>query len=418
VTEATSPGRWRTGASARIEALRRIASTPLASRWIAPFALGALFLVCVAVYAFLGPNQGVTDGWFPLADSFLHGHLWIDGSRPWIERVPAGPDRYYLPFPPIPGLVLVPVVAVFGVDFVDTSGVTALAGGINVLLVYAMLSHLKLGTGARVLLTLGFAFGTEAFYVAATGGIHLWTETLAVTFLLAALNLALRGKWGWLAGVCFGLAVGCRPSILMGAPAFFVLYWRPPNRRELIPLAIGAATVGLYLAWYNYARFGSPLEFGYALIRGPNGENVLDEPWYQQGIVSPFYLARGLYAMFLRSFEFDEAVPWLQPSWAGTSVLLTMPVLVYLVRARWRSPLVLAGWLGFVGPVALDLMHGNPGFAQFGYRFILDGLPFAWLLLALVVEREGLSKGKSIAIAVGIAVNAYGIGCIAADFMA
>ncbi len=381
-------------------------------------ALGLLALVvaCMVIYSLAGPSQYHTDGWFPLADSFLHGRLWVDGSRPWIERVPGPNGEYFLPFPPVPALVLVPQVALFGQDLADTGGMCALVGALNVFLVYALLSYFQLKGRAVAVLLVAFFLGSEYLYVAATGGIHHWTEILVVSFLLGALNLALRGRWPWVGGILFGLAVGCRPSVLLAGPALAVLYWRFGGPRAVVSLVIGAASIGLCLAWYNWARFGSPTEFGYDLITGPNGEKVLDEPWYSQGIESPFYIARGLYTMFLRGFEFDEAFPWLKPSWAGTSVLLTMPFLVYLGRAVWKSPLILAGWLGLL-PLVMDLMHGNPGFAQFGYRFILDGMPFIWMLLAMVVVRNGLTRGFVAAVAVGILVNSYGLACIAAGFI-
>lgn len=380
--------------------------------------LGLLGLVvaCAVIYSVAGPGQYHNDGWFPLADAFLHGRLWIDGSRPWIERVPGPGGEYFLPFPPVPALVLVPEVALFGPDVADTAGMCALVGAVNVFFVYALLSYFELKERAMAVLLIAFFLGSEYFYVAATGGIHQWTEILVVTFMLAALNLALRGRAPWVAGVLFGLAVGCRPSVLLAAPAFAVLYWRSGGLRALVPLAIGAGSIGLYLAWYNWARFGSPTEFGYDLITGPNGEKVLDEAWYTKGIESPFYLARGLYTMFLRSFDFNESFPWFQPTWAGSSVLLTMPFLVYLGRAVWKSPLIFVGWLGLL-PLVMDLMHGNPGYAQFGYRFILDGMPFIWMLLAMVVARNGLTRGFVAAVGVGIFVNAYGLACISAGFM-
>ena len=381
-------------------------------------ALGLLALAAAlfVLYGLVGPGQYHNDGWFPLADAFLHGRLWIDGSRPWIERVPGPGGEYFLPFPPVPALVLVPQVALFGQDVADTGVMSALVGALNVFLVYALLSYFELKDKAIAVLMVAFVVGSEYLYVAATGGIHQWTEILVVSFLLGALNLALRGRWPWVAGILFGLAVGCRPSVLLAAPAFAVLYWKFGGPRALVSLAIGAASIGLFLAWFNWARFGSPTEFGYDLITGPNGEKVLDEPWYSQGIESPFYIARGLYTMLLRSFEFDEAFPWLKPSWAGTSVLLTMPFLVYLGRATWKSPLILVGWLGLL-PLALDLMHGNPGFAQFGYRFILDGMPFIWMLLALVVARNGLTRGFVTAVVAGVVVNVYGMVCIATGFI-
>jgi hypothetical protein len=70
-------------------------------------------LVAAVFYSWAGPDQHDTDGWFPLADSLLHGRLWIDGSRPWIEVAAAGPGQWYLPFPPVPAVVLMPIVALF-----------------------------------------------------------------------------------------------------------------------------------------------------------------------------------------------------------------------------------------------------------------------------------------------------------------
>jgi hypothetical protein len=121
-----------------------------------------------------------------LADSFLQGRLWIDGSRPWIERVPVPgtPNEFYLPFPPIPALVLVPVVALLGPDTSDTNVVCAIVGAASVLLLYELLLAVPLSSRARALLTLWFAFGSEFFYIAATGGVHHWSEVLVVFFFL------------------------------------------------------------------------------------------------------------------------------------------------------------------------------------------------------------------------------------------
>ncbi len=180
---------------------------------------------------------------------------------------------------------------------------------------------------------------------------------------------------------------------------------------------LGAIPVGILLLAYNVARFGTPFEFGYARIVGPDGSPVTAEAWYTNGIVSPAYLPRGLYTMLLRGVDFVEEAPWLRPSQSGLSILVTMPILLWLGRATWRSRLVLAGWLGLALPLLLDLMHGLPGYAQFGYRFFLDGLPFAWLLLALVVGRYGLTVAMRVALLVGVAVNVYGLWATTTGFV-
>jgi hypothetical protein len=260
---------------------------------------------------------------------------------------------------------------------------------------------------------------------------------LALCFALAAFRLALDGRWPILAGLALGLAAGSRVPAVLAALLFVAIYaGRPGSLRpipgSLRPIALltdlraidragvmrvvrflaGLALPLLAVGWYNAARFGSPFEFGYGLIVSQvNGQSVLAEPWYAQGIESIAYVPRNLYTMLLRSFDFVEEAPWLRPNWYGASILLTMPALLYLLRARPRDPLV--AWCLVAAGLTLvpDLLHGNVGFAQFGYRFILDALPYLWVVLALTM-RERLGRPDRLARAAllaGVVVNVYGL---------
>ena len=53
-----------------------------------------------------------------------------------------------------------------------------------------------------------------------------------------------------------------------------------------------------------------------------------------------------------------------------------------------------------------DLAHGNPGFAQVGYRFIVDALPLLWILLAITF-RDGLTRAAGVALAFGSFVTIW-----------
>jgi hypothetical protein len=53
-----------------------------------------------------------------------------------------------------------------------------------------------------------------------------------------------------------------------------------------------------------------------------------------------------------------------------------------------------------------DLMHGSWGFAQFGYRFMLDAMPILLLLLGLV-WRDRISLPARAAIVFSVAIHAY-----------
>jgi hypothetical protein len=362
--------------------------------------IGAIGLVLlVAFYWYLGPDQHGTDSHVLLAQAFLHGQLSIPDDHANLELVPRPGGGWYSPFPPLPAVTFMPFVAA-GLD-VDTNLPSAIAGGVAVALMWLLLDFLK--RRDRIVMTASFAVGSELLWVAGTGGQHLYPQALAAALLLAALFVSRRGGPPLLAGVLTGLAAASR--VTTGLAVVFIAWLS----RRPIPVLAGVALIAAPVALYNFARFGSPFEFGYGLIVDVNGNRVLDEPWYTAGIVSIEYLPRGLYTMLLRSFDFVEQAPWLQPSWSGTSVLLTMPVLAWLPAVRGRDAAI--GLAAAALIMLPDLMHGAPGFAQFGYRFIVDALPILWLLLAERF-RDGIPRGALAALALGVIVNLYGMWAI------
>lgn len=73
-----------------------------------------------------------------------------------------------------------------------------------------------------------------------------------------------------LAGLCLGLAVGSRPTCLLGAAMFLPPLWqlrrslvnRAQWRRCAIAAATGLGVCLLAIGTHNFARFGNPFEFG------------------------------------------------------------------------------------------------------------------------------------------------------------
>jgi hypothetical protein len=387
---------------------------------LAPPLIGlGLAAIAFFVYVLVGPDQRSTDPYLPLASAWLHGRVDLDGSYyTWIELA-LYHGQWFVPFPPTPTVAVLPFVAVFGQTF-DTSLTSAIAGAAGVWLMWGLLLQLGLNRRTAVFLTVTWAFGSEFFWTSVVGGTHLFAETLAATLVLAVLRLALARRAPVLAGLLLGAAVGARLPVVFVLPLVVGLYAGLPTRlgrpsREQVAetAAVGLGMLGpaLGIAAYNVLRFGSPLEFGYGLITSRDGESVLSEPWYTHGIMSPLYIPRGLYAMLGRQWEFVEEFPWLHPTWAGQAVTFTMPILGWLIRAPLREPLA-AYALGSAGLIVLvELMHGETGYAQFGYRFIVDALPLLWLVLALVFRR-GLGRGAVVAGIAGMALFAYGVTAI------
>ncbi|HTL69061.1 MAG TPA: hypothetical protein VL200_15455 [Lacunisphaera sp.] len=134
---------------------------------------------------------------------------------------------------------------------------------------------LGLGTGYAVVLRRPMFYEIAIFSgVAATLGC-LWCLTLA---LCRAEN---AGRWLALASACAGLAAASRPTLIPGAVlavGSVALAIGRRGRRSGAPvrlLAAAAGPLGLMLAalaWYNWARFDNPFEFGLHYQVGSNGD--------------------------------------------------------------------------------------------------------------------------------------------------
>jgi hypothetical protein len=381
------------------------ASTTGADRW-EHLARLALTVGAGLFFLLVGPGQERNDPFGPLAAALLEGRLSIAEPMPWLEAIPAPDGGWYVPLAPGTAIVLLPVVALAGPELVDSGAVSAIAGALAVWLAWGLVRRVGVSARQAVWLVIALALGSELTWVATTGGPHAVNHAVAMAALFGSLSLAIAGRLPVGAGFAWSLAVACRVPILLAFPVFA---WR--YRHRIARFVIGAAPIGLALVAYNTARFGSPFDFGLSRIMGGDPpESVLDEPWYEHGIFSIHYLPRGLHTMLLRTFDVVDEAPWFRPNWAGTSVLLTMPALLWLWRARDRSLVI--PWLAVLLVLLPDLLHGVPGFAQFGYRFICDVLPLLWWLLAWVVARYGLTLGLKVALVIGMAVNLYGVWAI------
>ena len=367
-------------------------------------------LLALIAYWFTGPPvQG--DMWPPLADAFVHGRLYLDQDRPWLELVPRLGGGQYVPLPPVPALFLVPVALVMQATSMghELPGnvYASIVGAANVALAFWLLRGWGVAPSPQRWLTFGFAFTTH-WWVAGMAGPHHFAETSAVFFALITLNLAVRRQLPIVGGLMLGLAAGSRAPVGLALPAILGLYgagWRP--LRAWILVLSGLVLPVLVLAAYNVARFGSPFDFGYAHIpSGDEGLLITDEPWFKEGLMSISYIPRHLEVMFLRTFDVVAQPPFLRPSINGASLLITAPFIFWSLLARGRMALIL--WLSVILVILPDLMWGTWGFAQFGYRRILDVMPLLLLLLGMVFK-ERIGWAARATVVIGVVVHAYGI---------
>lgn len=354
------------------------------------------------------------DAFVPLANAFLHGQLHVSDPMPWIEHVDRAGGGWYVPYPPMPAVTVLPFVALFGPSF-DQGVASALVGGLNVALLWTLLGKIGVAPLPRGALTAAFALGSVHWWAAGVGTSWLFAGVNGVFYALLALWLALDRRWPILAGVFLGCAAASRLPVGLTFPLYLALYAgvrvRPrlalpdgAGIRAAVLFLLGLAIPAALVALYNMARFGSPFDFGYEKIPG-----VLDEPWYRDGILSLAYVPRHIHTIFFRGLDFvDGTFPWFRPNWTGLALTFSTPIYFWLIRARRPEPFVVFGWMAVLLALLPIVAHGNVGETQFGYRFSLDLAPILWLMLGYAFRRS-VSLYARLAILVGILVNAYGL---------
>ena len=219
----------------------------------------------------------------------------------------------------------------------------------------------------------------------------------------AAAGCALLGfdrRWPLLAGLLLGAAAAARLPVGLALPLLLYLY----RRGGWAWVLRGHRHPGRHRGWLQPGPLRDPFEFGYGLIRDVDGNSVLDESWYPHGIDSIWYIPQGLYTMLLKGVDWQDECPGCCPAGAARPCCSRCPSCGGSFEARGRLALV----AGITAALVMlpDLAHGNPGFAQVGYRFIVDALPLLWVLLAIAF-RDGLTRAASVALAVGSAVTIW-----------
>ena len=200
-------------------------------------------------------------------------------------------------------------------------------------------------------------FSTQIWWVNTRGGVWHTGHLIAILLTLAALIEVFGRRRPWLLGLLVGAAFLTRAPVALRRAVLRLGDRRPgggdagatrdhgrgadgsPTRRQSCPPS-------LFSLWYNVARFGSPLESGYALASLP----AFLELQRERGLFSLNHLATNLDYLFIHLPSFfvtqpDGRIQWLippRPDGLGMSILVTSPGLLLALRADWRSRMAIA----------------------------------------------------------------------------
>lgn len=363
-------------------------SEPLSNKLIA-----ALSAATAVLYFFSNPKpQSYYDYTFRVAANMLSGSVAFTSKQPtWLNEFVPFEGVYYSVFP------LGAVVSMMPFAFLKTLGlikempgawVAALIAASACFLLLKIASRYDVDNKKRILFSLAILFGTFTWTNLTFAGAWQLALGFALVGELGAIYFTVFDRRPLVAGIFFAMAFGNRTENLLTAPMFMYLLARSEPAESFhaddsdklrrltafcaIPFVLGVSTL-----IYNYVRFHSFTDFGYARIPG-----VLDEPWYNHGIFSVRYIPGQAWEMLIKMWNWKSQFPYLVPDGFSSSILFSSPFLLLIFRVGAKDgALKLASWIAVAALTLVLWMHGNSGGWQFGYRYAMVLLPWMFVLL-------------------------------------
>jgi hypothetical protein len=219
-----------------------------------------------------------------------------------------GVPRGVVPFPPLPAVLLVPFVALWGLN-TDGQLVFAILAALDVGVAWWALGRLPIRRWVQVAATVFFGFGTVFWYAAQIGTTWYQAHVLAVGLALAAIGVAVGAdreaallvddvdeppepdpvagggddrtgrrlpaidlqalipdRRQFAAGLLFGLACTSRLTVVFGAPFFVLVGSGGSWRRRAWSAGLGAGIPLAGLAVYNLVSTGHLFHPGYQYL--------------------------------------------------------------------------------------------------------------------------------------------------------
>ena len=218
-------------------------SVPFVKRHSTFFATLALFVLAFLTYYFTGRGATKFDYFVPLADGFLHGRLSLVNPSPILVNDELVHGAYVI-YPPMPAIVLLPAVAVWGLD-VNQALASALFGGLNTSLVFLLMKHFTDSLRLRLWLAVLFGFGTIHWWLASVGSAWYFAHIISFFFLILAIFAVLTNRRPFVIGLLLGASYWTRLTTIFSLPFFVIMLaerWRQKSNNPPVVRRVRFAT--------------------------------------------------------------------------------------------------------------------------------------------------------------------------------
>ncbi len=291
-------------------------------------------LTIAAVAQTLRPHATPFNNYVLLADALLHGHVWIDWPGTQIDAVTFG-GKYYIVNDPVPALLMLPLVEMFGTRASQALPAVVLCG-VAAGAAWRLCARLGLSLASRIWLLAFLLLGTDLWWCTSLADVWFFAQTSAVAFTLLCLAELAGGRRAWIVGLTFALAAGSRFTLIMALPVIAGLLAtggisaEEPERRPAVDrkrlLEFAAALLPFAALWvaYNEVRWGLPWDSGHTIFY--HEDQLAGSPYG-----SPFgieHVPYQLFSFFVQWPRWIPYYPYVYPTVKGVALTWTSPALL------------------------------------------------------------------------------------------
>jgi hypothetical protein len=346
-------------------------------------AVAAGVLAVAVLGAFTGFKAATFDNFVWLADAWLHGKPYLPHfPGDYIDAIPYH-GRAYVYEAPLPAVLMLPLVAVWGLQANETV-VSVLLGGAGTGAAYFVARAIGVSRAWAALLTTFLLFGTSYAYCCVMGDVWFIAHAGSVAFTLLAIGECLTTRAPWRVVLWALCAAFCRYPMMLAAPVYAIVLW-PAIRAQpwrLVPAAAVTALFAVPSALYNYARWGTFADVGFAKFY-----RVMDIGRTDPS--PPFALKNLPMQIHFYAVQPPNVIarpPYLIAGYFGTALTYTSPALFIALLAPIRERAVQLLWLATALCAIPALLYYSTGMVQLGVRHALDFIPFLYALMAYAIR--------------------------------
>ena len=399
------------------------------------FYIFSAIVIIVLTFQFISSAPSENQQYTDLADSFIQGKLYFHDDVLRADAV-YHDGHYYWALGVFPTILILPFVAlfkIFGLFFFQEFLYLPLLI-FSLYLVFRLARKFGANKKDAHWWTFAFLAGTSLLGITTSAMSWYFASLVGLVLLLLGLNEFFGRKRWWLIGILTGFLFLTRPTSAIALGIFLALsiffeqkktkksqIFTVDHWKKLLILALPIIASIVIFGLYNYARFGSILETGYAnqIYANQNSLTRADERARKQGTFSPQHIPGQLYNIFLSTptpiyqdnrpplLEF----PYVKNTSTGIGLFLISPWLLWLFttkRKQWPRTAIFLLATSIIC-LLLNACFFGLGYGSFGLRYSLDFMPILMCTIFMLYFKKHtiLTTGMKAVIIASATFNLY-----------